>query len=437
MDKNTRRIIHFVTGGGSGATRVALDVAIGQQQNGQFEVLLLLRKKKKPLPESMQTDIRENNVQVLWIKNLWPKFRVISQIKKICREFRPDVFFAHGYSEHLWGRMAALEANVPAIVHVEHNFEKYFPFRLWQARRLALKTQATVCVSHSVLERVRQRRLAAPNARAIVNGTDFSKFCQIETPFGLNLKRAVGGSGFSQDVEEAGRSDNPDAHLAVHGVDCTTPGRPTACESRPDSTALFRLNKRPPDIVMVARFARQKDHTTLIRATRLLVDAGWKGKLFLAGSGTKQKREDYINQTRKLGLEEHVCFPGFVKDMPALLQHCRVSVLSTHYEGIPLSLAESLAAGCLVVASDVPGVRDIITDKKNGLLFPAGDAHALFQILNTVLTIDGDSQAIANQGRSDALTKFSGSRMVEEYNALCEELIRNNLEHNNPENHNS
>ena len=59
--------------------------------------------------------------------------------------------------------------------------------------------------------------------------------------FYLNLKRAVGGSGFPQAVEEARRSDNPDAHLAVHGADCTTPGRPAASESRPDSTALFRF----------------------------------------------------------------------------------------------------------------------------------------------------------------------------------------------------
>ena len=46
-------------------------------------------------------------------------------------------------------------------------------------------------------------------------------------------------TGFAQDVEVVGRSGNPDAHLAVHGADCTTPRHPTACEGHPDSTALF------------------------------------------------------------------------------------------------------------------------------------------------------------------------------------------------------
>ena len=60
-------------------------------------------------------------------------------------------------------------------------------------------------------------------------------------PAEINPKRAVGGSGFPQGVEVAGRSDNPDAHLATHGADGPTPGRPIACESRPDSTTLLGL----------------------------------------------------------------------------------------------------------------------------------------------------------------------------------------------------
>ena len=61
----------------------------------------------------------------------------------------------------------------------------------------------------------------------------------------LSLKSAVGGSGFPQDAEETGPSGNPDAHLAMHGADCTTPGRPNTCEIRLGSTALFRLSATP------------------------------------------------------------------------------------------------------------------------------------------------------------------------------------------------
>ena len=81
---------------------------------------------------------------------------------------------------------------------------------------------------------------AKTNAAAKPNASEVVK------DFPFNLKSAVGGSGFAQAVEEAGRSGNPDAHLAVHRADCTTPGHPTTCENNLDSTALFRFNPNDP-----------------------------------------------------------------------------------------------------------------------------------------------------------------------------------------------
>ena len=356
------RAIHFVTGGGSGATQVALDVACAQHKNNTAEVQLLLRRKSVPLPERMYEQIRLSGLPVRWVENHWPRLRVVKSIMQICNEFRPDVFCAHGYSEHIWGRKAALRAKVPRVIHIEHNFEKYSPFRLWQARRLASQTYATVGVSTSVSKHLALRGLASPKSlHTIVNGINLT-----------NLSKAA-----------------------------NTP-----------------LVQRQPDILMAARFSRQKDHQTLIHALAKLVKAGWNGRLFLAGGGKKTWRSKCECLANSLGLEKHVKFTGFAENMPTLLRQCRIFVLSTHYEGLPLSIVEAMAAGCLVVGSRVPGVEDVISDGENGHLFPLGDVSALAHILQIAIRKPEKEQSIANKGCEDAFKKFSLQGMVAGYDKL-------------------
>ena len=104
------RIAHFVTGGGTGATRVALDLALAQSRDPDYEPYLLLRNKGRSLSPVMQEQIQQAGLTLHWVDNLWPRGRVIHQIVELCARIKPEVFFAHGYSEHLWGRLAAFAA---------------------------------------------------------------------------------------------------------------------------------------------------------------------------------------------------------------------------------------------------------------------------------------------------------------------------------------
>ncbi len=363
-DRQPIKVIHFVTGGGSGATRVALDLALRQHADPCFAPLLVLRRKRQGLPAAMLTQIRDGHLPHAWVDDLWPKRRTVNQLVALCRQHQPHVFLAHGNSEHLWGRLAAREASVPVIIHVEHNVERYSWWRRVQARRLAANTTATVCVSRGVAESVRARKLGSVRVEVIHNGTDIARFAEPIIP----------------------------------------------------------LQARAPDLVMAARFARQKDHATLIRATRRLVDTGWIGQLLLAGGGKSSHRRQAEKLVRRLGLTDRVIFLGVVDDMPELLHRCRVNVLSTRYEGLPLVLAEAMAAGCAVVASAATGVTDIVQDGINGWLAPSGDDAALAHALRAALD-SSTAQRRADQGRTDALQNFSQDRMVTSYNTLIRELI--------------
>jgi glycosyltransferase involved in cell wall biosynthesis len=281
------RVIHFVTGGGSGATKVALELACGHLRTGHFEPLLVLRRKKVPLPAPMQAQITATGLRTAWVAG-GLKWTTLRQLAAVIAEFKPQVLVAHGNSEHLWGRQAAFAAGVPVVVHVEMNCERYPFWRRWAARKLAARTATTVCVSHGVADHVRALGLAGPRLEVIHNGAEAARFATGAPPFAA----------------------------------------------------------RSQDIVMVARFARQKDQPTLIRAARWLVDAGWTGQLLLGGDGKASHRRSCEKLAASLHLSDRVEFLGRVSAADALYHRCRAAVLSTHYEGLPLVLIDYMAAGC-------------------------------------------------------------------------------------------
>jgi glycosyltransferase involved in cell wall biosynthesis len=258
-----------------------------------------------------------------------------------------------------------LAAGVPVVIHVEQNCERYPFWRRWTARRLAASTSATVCVSSGVATHVRQLGLAGPRLEIIHNGVEAAHY-------------AVGAPPFAN---------------------------------------------RSQDIVMVARFARQKDQPTLIRAARRLVDQGWTGQLLLGGDGKPAHRRACERLVARLKLGGRVEFLGRVSDAVPLYHRCRAAVLSTHYEGLPLVLIDYMAAGCAVLGSEAAGVTDIIQPGINGWLFPRGDDEALATALTQVLAGGPNVEAIAQRGAADAPASFSLGRMIGHYESLFGELL--------------
>ena len=321
------RILHFVTGGFSGATQVAIDLCLAAGQDDATEVLLVLRRKRNTAPERLQALVAKGlTVQVV---PGWSHLATIWALRRIAREWAPDILVAHGFSEHLWGRYAGLLARVPHLVHVEHNArERYTRWRLAQARWLARRTDAIVGVSEGVRRRLVELGFPPERCLAIPNGIDLKRFPMAQwTPWA----------------------------------------------------------QRENAIVMAARFSRQKDHITLVEALAILAADGVRPKLYLAGLGKKRVLEQVRHRVRELGLAEQVEFLGHVADLPSLLMGKTVSVLSTHYEGFGLSMAEGMAAGCACIGSDVVGLRELISHEQDGLLVPEGDAEALARALRRVI----------------------------------------------------
>ena len=312
----------------------------------------------------MQAQIAATGLRTVWVDRGW-KWITLRQLAAVIAEFKPQIFVAHGNSEHIWGRQAAFKAGVPVVLHVEHNCERYPFWRRWAARKLASRTSATACVSQGVAGHVRPLGLVGPRLEIIHNGIDAGRYSAGAPPFAA----------------------------------------------------------RGPDIIMVARFARQKDQPTLIRAAKRLADTGWNGRLLLGGDGKASHRRACEKLVASLGLTGRVDFLGRVTDAAQLYHRCRAAVLSTHYEGLPLVLIDYMAAGCAAIGSDAPGVNDIIEPGVNGWRFPPGDDAALAAALTEVLAGGPTVEAIVARGQAAAPARFSLGKMLARYEALFADLL--------------
>ncbi len=362
------RVIHFVTGGFSGgATQVAAALTEAGQASGRIRPMLVLRKKRHTDPARVAA-LRQRGLDVRVVAG-WSHAASIIGLWRICREFRPDVLVAHGFSEHLWGRYAGLLARVPALVHVEHNTrERYTAWRRAQTRWLARHTARIVGCSEGVKQVLLDMGMPAQRTLAISNGINLAPFAQAEQ------------------------------------IDWT---------------------QRQAGIVMVARYSRQKDHATLLRALAILRQQGMAPPLWLAGGGKALHRAPVEKLAAELGLGEQVHFLGVCKDVPALLMQNQISVLSTHYEGMPLALIEAMAAGCAVIGSRVPGVQEVINDGQNGLLVPESDPEALADAIAGLLQSPQMASVLAQQARQDAQLLYSRERMHQRYEDLFLEIAGN------------
>ena len=361
------RVLHFVTGGFSGgATQVAIQLVNAARESAAIEPLLVLRRKRRTPPARI-AELEQAGVPLRVVAG-WSHAATIAALVKVCREFRPDVLVAHGFSEHLWGRYAGLLAKVPHLVHVEHNTRERYPrWRLAQTRWLAKRTDRIVGCSEGVRRVLLEMGMPPARTIAIPNGVRLQPFADAEAqPFA----------------------------------------------------------QRIPGIVMVARFSRQKDHATLLRAVALLRERGLSPPLLFAGGGKDLHRRPLEKLADELGIAAQVQFLGVVRDVPQCLMAHQLCVLSTHYEGMPLALLEGMAAGCAVVGSAVPGVREVLDDGVDGLLVAEADAPALADALERVLRDPPFGARLAAAARRAAAEKYSRERMNRRYEELFLSLAR-------------
>jgi len=177
-------------------------------------------------------------------------------------------------------------------------------------------------------------------------------------------------------------------------------------------------------LVSVARMSPQKDHFLLIRAFAMVVSCDRRLRLLLVGDGPL--RPELEAQVKVLGLEDKVRFLGVRSDVPEILAAADAFVLSSRWEGNPLSVMEAMAAGKPVIATAVGGVPELVEDGVSGVLVSPEDAGALTEAIWKAVEDPGLRVRMGRAAFRRAMERFDVGVMVRGYEALYEQLLEKN-----------
>jgi glycosyltransferase involved in cell wall biosynthesis len=173
-----------------------------------------------------------------------------------------------------------------------------------------------------------------------------------------------------------------------------------------------------PLIILPARMLWDKGVGEFVEAARILKDQGIAARFALAG-GIDECNPAAISreQLRKWTDAGDVEWFGRRDDMPEIYRQANVVCLPSYREGLPKALLEAAACGRAIVATDVPGCREIVEDGKNGFLVPARDPFALAEAVRKLILDPDLRHKMGKCGRDRVIRAFSEEKVVKE--TLC------------------
>lgn len=298
-------------------------------------------------------------------------WQAATRLRKLLVNEKIDVLHTHGYKTDLIGLLAT-RGTACKIVTTPHG---------WSAKDAGLKLRL-----YEALDRA-----ALPFFDAVVPLSE-ALFDELRSIPGLGAK----------------------LHLVRNGVDIEE------IDAVATLDPLMTQWKAAGDLVIgyIGQLIPRKGLDTLLRAFARLRMAG--KRLVMIGEGPQRGELEAL--AASLGVREQVAFLGFRNDRLAFLKGFDLFVLPSQLEGIPRCLMESMAANVPIVATDIPGCRDLVTHDQTGLLFPVGDADALARRIEDYL--DEDRRArIRRAARALVTRDYSAQAMARSYQRLYGELF--------------
>jgi glycosyltransferase involved in cell wall biosynthesis len=176
--------------------------------------------------------------------------------------------------------------------------------------------------------------------------------------------------------------------------------------------------------IAVGRLARVKDYPTLLRALAQLPSLGnmTPAQLEIVGSGPEEQTLRAL--AAELGITDRVRFAGFQSDVRPFLANADAFVLSSLWEGLPVSVLEAAASGLPVVATNGAGSREAMIPHRTGLLVPVGDATALAEAMREVMALSHDQRSqMGARGRQFIEKYYALPNIVSRWEDLYRQLL--------------
>ncbi|MBD3367981.1 MAG: glycosyltransferase [Candidatus Eisenbacteria bacterium] len=288
------------------------------------------------------------------------------RLARLVRTHRPAVVHGHNFAGTSLAAAAAMVAGADGVVRTEHNVVvSNSRLRRTVSRLSSLREDAQIAVSDCVRRsHLADGRIGHRRFVTIWNGIDDSR-----------LREARGEAALRA---ELGVADDGLLYLSVGSL------------------------------------TRQKNQSLLIEAAALMDDP----RVVLAIAGKGPLRDELEKTIRARGLEHRVLLLGRRLDVPELLSAADAFVLSSVYEGLPITVLEAMAAGVPCIVSRVGGTPEVISDGESGVLVPPDDAEALAAAMQRLAGDDALRERLSAGARRVFERAFDAKHMVGRTEAL-------------------
>lgn len=266
--------------------------------------------------------LKERGIKYYSIKKL-----SVSEIKRVIKEYEPDIIHAHDISASIYASLATLGKKCKIVSHVHVNNS--------DMAKINIKTIcygiSTLCYKHIFW----------------VSQSCFDSFVLKDM---VRKKSSVLYNVMSKEQIVAKKNRDKNSYNY--------------------------------DIVYVGRLTEQKDPMRLIDVLVKVTELSPKSRIAIVGKGDLE--ENVRKKVEKKNLENNIVFKGFMNNPLKLLECSKVMIMTSKYEGLPMTVLEAMALGVPLVSTPVDGLKDIIENGVNGYLENDNDilARRLYEIIS-------------------------------------------------------
>jgi glycosyltransferase involved in cell wall biosynthesis len=363
------RLLHIIPTLVRGGAEKQLALVAGGLPRSEFDVHVAVLTHTGPLEASLQ----KAGIPVTVIGKRWKVDPLAYwRLKALIRRLKPDIVHTWLFAANSYGRQAAIAAGVKHIVAGERCVDPWKSgLHLTIDRALARRTQRIVTNSTGVREFYAARGLPAEKFTVIPNGIRVTE--------------------------------------------------PTDPVTRDELLAELGLPPTQYLIGVVGRLWPQKRVKDLLFAAEVLKTArdGWQ--MLIVGDGPQRWRLTRFRD--QLRIADRVHFLGERPDVPRLMPHFDLLWLGSQYEGQSNAIMEAMAAGVPVIATDIPGNRDLVVQDETGYLVPLGERLEFTRRTTWLFDDEPLRRRMGEAGRRRILAEFTVEQMIDRHAALYRELL--------------
>jgi glycosyltransferase involved in cell wall biosynthesis len=316
-----------------------------------------------------------------------------NKLKKLIKEYKPDIVHTHAAKSGALGRLAAKHANVPVIVHTFHGhvFHSYFSslktnFFIRTERYLAAFSDAIVAISDVQKKELSGYfKIAAPDKFRVI-------------PLGLDL------DDFTIDQEIKKNKFRNE----------------------------FGLDDETVAIGIIGRLVPVKNHSLFLKGLRyVLNNTSVKVKAFIIGDGESRGLIEQLANELDIKYSKHtdathphpLVLTSWRTDIDTICAGLDIIALTSLNEGTPVSLIEAQAAGKPIVSTRVGGIADVVLENQTALLSDINDEAEFCRNLLQLVNDASLRNRFSNAGKDYVIRQFSYHRLVKDMSSLYYDLL--------------